>query len=449
MPNALDALREEAERRYRERTPKSGEWYERARAAMPGGDTRNSVFFRPYPLVIEGGAGAYLEDVDGHRYLDCTTNMSSVILGHAHPAVVEAVTRQVARGTGWAAANPWAPQLAELLVERIPSVERVRFTNSGTEAVMMAVRAARAATGRAKIAKAQGSYHGSHDDFEVRGGHAAAGIIPSAGDHVVEFVYNDPASVTRVMEEHGDDVAAIIIDPSFMAGGFLPPAEGFLRHLRDEASRHGGLLIFDEVVSLRLSLGGAQQLYGVTPDLTAMGKTIGGGFPVGAFGGRAALMDRYSPLEPDFLHHSGTFNGNPITALAGLTALRQLDADTVAYVNRLGDRLAHGVARVAAERGVGLHVTGVGSLRNLQFARSMPRTMADVGAARRDVGELLRMFLLNEGVLTARGGLFALSTVTREGEIEGVADAIGRGLAWLRPALEAEAPELVAGRAAR
>ena len=206
MASAHELLREAVERRYREMTPESAKLYEQAREAMPGGDTRNAAFFRPYPLFIDHGEGAYLEDVDGNRYLDCTTNMTSVILGHGHPAVVDAVTEQVAKGTAWAAANRWAPELAALLKERIPSVERVRFVNSGTEAVMMAVRAARAFTGRSKVAKAFGSYHGSHDEFEVSGGEAPSGIMPGAAEGIVEFEYNDPQSVTRLLDEHGDDV---------------------------------------------------------------------------------------------------------------------------------------------------------------------------------------------------------------------------------------------------
>lgn len=411
---------------------------------MPGGDTRNIAFFRPYPLFIDHGEGAYLDDVDGNRYLDCTMNITAVILGHGHPAVVDAVTEQVAKGTAWAAANRWAPELAELLKERIPSVERVRFVNSGTEAVMLAVRAARAFTGRRKVAKAFGSYHGSHDEFEVSAGEAPSGIMPGAAEGIVEFQYNDPQSVTRLLDEHGDDVAAVIIDPAFMNGGFLPPSDGFLQHLRDESSRHGALLIFDEVVSLRIGLGGAQGVYGVTPDLTAMGKTIGGGFPAGAFGGREEIMEQYSPLRDDYLHHSGTSNGNPISMIAGLAALRQLDADTISYVNRLGDRLAAGVTNVAREQGVSLHVTGYGSLRNLHLTEHAPTTVAESQAGRRGLVHLLALKLLTDGVLCGNNGLLTFSTVTSEADADGVIGRIGDALDWLRPAIEEEAPELLA-----
>jgi glutamate-1-semialdehyde 2,1-aminomutase len=410
---------------------------------MPGGDTRNAGYMRPYPLYLDRGEGAYVVDVDGNRYLDCTTNMSSLFLGHAHPAIVEATSERVTRGTGWAAANQWATELAELLVDRIPSVEQVRFTNSGTEAVMLAVRAARAATGRPLIAKGVGSYHGSHDDFEVNAGTSSPGIMPGAEVGVVEFEYNDAASVSQVMDEHGSDVAALILDPSFMAGGFLPPVPGFLQHLRDEATRAGALLVFDEVVSLRASRGGAQGHYGVLPDLTAMGKTIGGGFPVGAFGGRREIMEQFSPEGDGFLHHGGTFNGNPLTMLAGLTTYRQLDADTYGYVNVLAEQLANRATEAAAASGVSLHVLGVGSLRHLHFTPDRPVSMEDVRGGRREVGDALRLRLLNAGYMYARGGLFALSTVTTPGEIDGLADAIGEGLAWLRPAIELEAPELI------
>jgi glutamate-1-semialdehyde 2,1-aminomutase len=437
---AVEALWHELEEAYARRTPASARLYERARAALPGGDTRQSVFFKPYPPFLEGGSGAHVEDVDGNRYLDCSNCWSAMILGHAHPAVVEAVQHQVAKGTAFAAANRFAPELAELLKERIPSIEKLRFANSGTEATMFCVRAARAFTGRPAIVKMAGAYHGSHDDFEVEGGEAPAGIVASAGEHVFDVEFNNKADVYRVLDEHGDRVAAVIVEGIMGAAGMIPPEDGYLQHLRAETERHGALLIVDEVITLRLALGGAQELYGVRPDITALGKIIGGGFPVGAFGGRADLMEQFSPLQPHYLHHSGTFNANPVTMLAGLATLQQLDADAIGYLNGLGSRFAVAVAGVAAAHGVALHVTGAGSLRNLHFAERPPRHAAEAYAADKDLLRLLHLKLLLEGVLAAPRGMFAFSTVTSVEDVDAVVAKLDAALKWLGPAIAERTP---------
>ena len=435
MTATVESLRAEVEQDYRRMTVTSEEIYQRAHAALPGGDTRNSTFMRPYPLFIDGGQGAYVEDVDGNRYLDCVNNWTSLILGHAHPAVVEAVSRQLTKGTAFAAANRFAPELAELLKERVPSVDKLRFTNSGTEATMLAVRAARAFTGRPTIVKMIGAYHGSHDDFEVAGGEAPPGIIPTAAEHVLEVEYNNKDDVSRVLEEHGERVAAVIVEGIMGSAGMVPPADGYLQHLREETARRDILLIVDEVITLRLARGGAQELYNVRPDLTAMGKIIGGGFPVGAFGGREDIMQRFSPLAPSFLHHSGTFNANPISMVAGLATMRELDADTIGYINRLGDRFAAGVERIARTRDLPVQVTGVGSLRNLHIAPRPPRHFAEATAAGRELLPLLQLKLLSMGVMAAGRGMFAFSTVMTEQEVDDTVRKLDRALEWLEPAM--------------
>lgn len=446
MSTLTETSRAELEQEYRRLTPASAQLYERAQAALPGGDTRQSVFFRPYPLFLDSGQGAYVKDADGNRFLDCSNCWSAMILGHAHPAVVEAVTQQVALGTAFAAANRYAPELAELIKERVPSIEKLRFANSGTEATMFCVRAARASTGRPKIVKMAGAYHGSHDDFEVMGGEAPTGIMPGAAEYVLDVEYNNKEDLTRVLEEHRDEVAGVIVEGLLGSAGMLPPEDGYLQHLREETAKRGILLILDEVISLRLALGGAQDLYGVRPDLTAMGKIIGGGFPVGAFGGREELMQQFSPLAEHPLHHSGTFNANPVTMVAGLATMRELDADSFGYLNRLGDRFAAGVRRLATDRALSLQVTGAGSLRNLHFADRPPRNAADAQASDKDLLSLLHLRLLLSGVLCAPRGMFAFSTVASEAEIDGVVHKLGEALDWLRPAIEERAPAL-SGRA--
>jgi glutamate-1-semialdehyde 2,1-aminomutase len=439
MPSATERLMSQVEAEYRARTPKSAAMAERAQEAMPGGDTRHSVFFRPYPLFVERGEGAYITDVDGNRYLDCLNNYTSLILGHAHPAVVEALSRQLAKGTAYAAVSPLAVELAETIASRVESIERVRFTNSGSEATMLAVRAARAFTGRPKIVKMIGGYHGSHDDFEFSSLRPSRGIMPTAADHVIEVEFNNKDEVSRVLAEHGDEIAAVIVEGVLGSGGMLPPLDGYLTHLRAETERKGVLLILDEVISLRLATGGAQQMFEVRPDLTAMGKIVGGGLPVGALGGRADLMEQYSPLNPNLLQHGGTFNGNPMTMAAGLATLAEMDADSTGYINRLGERFAAGVSRVASRRGVPVQVTGAGSLRSVHFASAPPRHAVDAMTADKELLRLLHLKLLNDGVFIAPRGLCAFSTVTTEREIDGIIEAIDAALEWMQPTIEERA----------
>lgn len=419
-----EALRAELEREYQALTPGSAALYERAQRVLPGGDTRQSVFFRPYPLFLDGGQGAYVEDVDGNRYLDCCNCWTAVILGHAHPAVVEAASNQLVKGTAFNAANEHAVDLAEMIAERVPSVEQVRFCNSGTEATMMSVRAARSFTGRPKIVKMKGAYHGSHDDFTIAYGEAPSGIIPGAAANVLEVEFNDRDDISRVLAEHGDEVAAVIVEGVMGSAGMIPPEDGYLRHLRDETERYGALLILDEVISLRVANGGAQDLYGVTPDLTAMGKIIGGGFSVGAFGGRREIMQQYSPLGERPLTHSGTFNANPIAMAAGAAALQELDADAIGYLNRLGDRFATGVRRIAVDQNLPLQVTGAGSLTNLHVMERAPRNATEAAAGDKEYLRLLHLAMLLDGVLIAPRGMVTFTTATTEQEIDRVLDSM-------------------------
>ena len=440
----FDTMLHEVEQAYSAHTPGSGALFQRAARALPDGDTRGSVYFRPYPLYLRGGAGARVEDVDGNAYLDFSNNWTSLIHGHAHPDVVRAATEQIAHGTAWAAANPHAQELAELLVERVPSVERVRFCNSGTEATMFAVRAARAFTGRRGIIKMAGAYHGSYDDFQVANGHTPPGVDPAAVGHVVEVPFNDKQAAAEAIREHKHETAAVIVEGIMGAAGMIAPEDDYLRHLRAETERHGVLLILDEVITLRLARGGAQQLYGVRPDLTAVGKIIGGGFPVGAFGGREDLMMQFSPLRAGALGHSGTFNANPVSMAAGVAALRALPDAEIARINALGEYFAEGVRDVAAERGIRLQVTGAGSLRNLHFTATPVRDAATAAAADRELLRLLHLALLVRGIFAAPRGMFAMSTSMGEAEVEQAVAAVDDALRWLLPAIAERGPQLLA-----
>ncbi len=437
----LAATRQRIEEEYRRRTPRSRALHERAAVSFPGGDTRDGTVFRPYPTYIDHAEGAYLYDVDGNALLDLTNNASSLIHGHAHPAIVGAIREQAARGTAWQAPNEQQLQLAEMLRERVPSLERVRFCNSGTEANMMAIKAARAFTGRDRILKMDGAYHGTYEGTELDAATDAAatgaapplasasrGVPRNEADNVLVAPFDDGDVAERLIATYRDELAAVVVTPVFTRRGLTAPSSGYLRSLRDATRRHGVLLVFDEVISFRLARGGAQERFGIVPDLTALGKIIGGGLPVGAFGGRADIMDLFAPDAPA-IHHAGTFNGNPLTMAAGIAALELLTPDAFARLDRLAERLRTRAQRVADEAAVPLRVAVVGSLASLDLGPAM----ADAHLP--ELQRLLYLALLNAGV--GSGGLIAISTVMTGGAVDRFALALGGALRELRPALEA------------
>ena len=408
---------------------------------MPGGDTRTVTSFSPHPLYVAEASGCRLVDVDGNVYLDLLGNYTSMIHGHAHPEIVAAITAQAARGTGYAAGTEHAVDLAELMVDRVPGLDAIRFCNSGTEATLNAIRAARAATGRPAIVKFEGGYHGSHDTVEISvapplaaaGGADAPVAVPeepgipgSVIDEVSVAPFNDLGATERVVRSTRP--AAVIVEPLLGATGTIPPRPGFLAGIRSVCDEVGAVLIFDEVISLRLAVGGAEEWSGVRPDLATFGKIIGGGLPVGAFGGRADIMAMYAPPDP-VLVQSGTFNANPMTMAAGAAAMRLLDAPAIHRLERMGARFAEGLAKAAADAGIGAVVTGMGSLWTLHF------TPADVVDYRTKAGadpalqRLFHLALLTEGVFSAPRGMFALSTVMTDDDIDEALDGIGRALA--------------------
>ncbi|MEX0757657.1 MAG: aspartate aminotransferase family protein, partial [Acidimicrobiia bacterium] len=367
-------MRATSAERYVERTPGSAALHARARRFMPGGDTRTVISFPPHPLYIADARGSELIDVDGNRYLDLLGNYTSMVHGHAHPDIVAAVTDQVARGTGHAAGTSHAVDLAEILVGRVPGLEAVRFCNSGTEATLNAIRASRAATGRSGVLKFEGGYHGSHDTVEIS---VAPPLVAAGPDDAPIAVPEEPGIPGSVIEEvavapfndlvatrsvaHRVRPAAIIVEPMLGASGTIPPQPGFLAGLREIADEVDAVLIFDEVITFRLAVGGAEEWSDVRPDLVTFGKVIGGGLPVGAFGGRSDIMDLYAPPEPTLVQ-SGTFNANPLTMAAGVAAMRLLDADAIDRLALLGARFAEGLEKLIVDNSVPAVVTGMGSL---------------------------------------------------------------------------------------
>ena len=351
--------------------------YERGLRVIPGGVNSPVRAFGAVggvPLAFERGEGAYLIDVDGRQFLDLVMSWGAIILGHAHPVIVSEVERAVSRGTSFGAPCPDEVKLAEHICKTVPSVERM--VSSGTEAVMSAIRLARAYTHRSKILKFKGCYHGHADSMLVRAGSGVAtlslpdspGVPAGAAEDTLVAQFNNLDSVAEVFDENQDNIAAVIVEPVAGNMGLIPPTQGFLEGLQSLTSERGALLIFDEVMTgFRVGPSGAQGLYGITPDLTTFGKVIGGGFPVGAFGGRAGIMDQMAPAGP--VYQAGTLSGNPIAMRAGLTTLEHL-TDPAVY-EALGSRshaLVDALANEARSAGVALQTSVVGGMFGFYFA---------------------------------------------------------------------------------
>jgi glutamate-1-semialdehyde 2,1-aminomutase len=409
--------------RYTRQTPRSREHFVRAVDRLAGGTTRTTVFFEPYPPVMVRGEGCWIEDVDGNRRIDFLANYTSLILGHAHPKVNQAVVEQVQRGSAFAAPTANELRLAQLISERVPSVERLRFANSGTEATMFAVRLARGFTRRDKVLIFDGGYHGTHDYAAAR---TSVGIPEPVRATVVSAPYNDLDAVARVVRETGDDLAAILVEP-YMGGAGIPATREFLHGLRELTRSNGSLLVMDEVISLRLARGGVQEIYGVVPDLTTMGKIIGGGYPVAAFGGRADVMAQLDPRSAGpAIPHGGTFNGNPVGTAAGIATLELLTPDIYDRLNALGDLARSRLSAVFDRLGVAAQVTGMGSLFNIHFCRGRITDYASARAGANDQSRALMIALLNEGFFLAPRGMGCITTPMTETDIENLASAVER-----------------------
>ncbi|HEY3164870.1 MAG TPA: aminotransferase class III-fold pyridoxal phosphate-dependent enzyme [Candidatus Limnocylindrales bacterium] len=400
---------------YLVRTPRSRALFERATGSLPGGSTRTTVFSAPYPPYAEHGAGLAVTDVDGNVYRDFLGNYTSLILGHAHPAVVAAVERQVRCGSAFAAPTETEVLLAEELRRRVPSIERLRFTSSGTEATMFAIRAARAFTGRPLVATFDHSYHGTHDQFMA----GTPGVPDAIGGLRIELPWGDPDGIEQALSGRVGELAAIIVEPVQGAGGVRAPEPGFLPYLRALADRVGALLVFDEIISFRIAEGGAQEVYGVRPDLTTLGKIIAGGYPLAAFGGRAVVMEIFDARRVGAVSHGGTFNGNPVAAAAGLATLAELTPGAYRRLDALGGRLEARLTEGIGRDGLGARVARVGSLFQV-FAGEGTAAFAP-GAGR---PAELYLGLLLAGFWLAPRGMGAIPTVATETDVDDLADAI-------------------------
>ena len=378
---------------YRNRSVRSQEQFERAARSMPGG-AKGAYFYPPYPLTFERAEGCHLYDVDGHAYVDFANHHTSQILGHGHPAVVDAVQRQLARGIAVGGPMGVETALADEICRRIDSIDQIRFCNSGTEATLHAIRLARGFTGRSKIAKFEGAYHGSHDAVEISvappvecAGSAGAprsvpstgGISPQAPGEVVVMPYDNEEAVERLVAENRNELACVLFDPKV---GMYQTRPAFAQALRRITQQQQVLLVFDEIVSFRVGSGGYQESCQVRPDLTTLGKIIGGGFPVGGVGGRADIMRLFdNSAAPTGFGQSGTFSAHPITMVAGLATLEQLDAAAFQHLNACGERLRKGLQQQFNRVPEGLQIVGQGSLFSIYFssaALSDYRAVAEV-----------------------------------------------------------------------
>ena len=388
---------------------KSAALVERAEGLFPGGVNSPVRAFRAVgrpPLVLERGEGPYVWDVDGQRYVDYIGAWGPAILGHAHPAVIEAVAGAALNGFALGATNPLEIELGEAIRRAMPSMERLRFTSSGTEAVMSALRVARAATGRDLVVKFAGAYHGHSDGLLVEAGSGlatqaiagSAGVPEAVAATAIVLPYNDPAAVTEAFAGRPGRIAAVVVEPVVANAGVIPPAPGYLDHLRAVTQADGALLVFDEVITgFRVGQGGAQAQFGVTPDLTTLGKVIAGGMPIGAYGGRADLLNLVAPAGP--VYQAGTLSGHPLSMAAGIATLHELHGDRYADLEATTATLQAGLADAASAAGREVAVARVGSLLTVFFRATPPVNAAEALASDRDAYARFFGAMLDQGIL--------------------------------------------------
>jgi len=400
----LAAALAEAVEQYRARNPKSLAQHREACLAMPGGNTRASIHVDPFPLTMARGEGARLWDVDGHEYTDFLSEFTAGLYGHSHPAIRAAIEEALVGGLNFGAQNQAEARFAAAVCARFPSIELVRFTNSGTEANLMAVGAARAITGRPKILVFGGGYHGGVFYFR---GHGSP--INAPFDYLIGR-YNDLGAVKALVHPYRAELAAILVEPMQGTTGCIPAERDFLAGLRTLASETGALLIFDEVMTSRLAPGGLQEAHGILPDLTTLGKYLGGGMSFGAFGGRAAIMERFDPRRPDAFQHAGTFNNNVLTMSAGFVGLTEIyTPERARALNQWGDGLRDRLNAIVRRHGLAMQFTGRGSMMSVHMTDAPIRSEEDAARSDGALHDLFWFDLVASGVWFAKRGMFALS----------------------------------------
>ena len=425
------------EERYRETNSDSYSLFKEATSVLPGGDTRSVTYTQPFPTFIESASGCRMTTEDGDEVIDFLNNYTQAVHGHTPDPVVDAVVERFKKGNGLGSPTRDITKLATRLVDRFPSVDSVRFANSGTESTMNAIRAAIAYTERDHVLKVRGGYHGTHDTVEVGitgDGREHPGIPSSVEERVTTVRYNDTDALKEIFETHGSEFACFIVEPFLGAAGMIPATTEYLQTARDLTEEYDSLLVFDEVMSARVSMGGAQKKRRVIPDITTFGKIIGGGLPVGAFGGREDIMNVYHPEEGN-VGHSGTFNGNPATMAGGVVMLDMLDEKAISKINQHGARIRDEVQDIADDTDLPVTVTGEGSVFHIHFAEGPVTDFESAGPGLEAIDDTgsnhsLAFYLAmrDRGIFMAPRGMGNVSTPMTDTEIESFIRAAGDAL---------------------
>ena len=428
--------------RYSEASPRSRELFAAGRTYTAGA-AKGAYFYPPHPLTMIRGEGCYLWDADGRRYADCANHHTAQILGHGDPAVDAAVREQLKKGIALGTPTGIESEIALEMCRRVDSLDRIRFVNSGTEATLHAIRLARGLAQKGKIAKFEGGYHGSHDAVEIsvappldQAGPAdapfsvptAGGLSPAAASEVLVLPYNDEEAVERLVSAHADELACVLLDPKC---GIIEIRPEFVRAVREITRRHGILLIFDEIVGFRTDVGGLQKVYGIEPDLSCFGKIVGGGFPVGAFGGRADLMDRFDNSDgPTGFFQSGTFSAHPVTMAAGLATLSALTPEAIEGLNTLGLQLKDGLNQLFTSTNIPARAVCTGSVFSLYFTEGPINNYRDLARTDKDPLYPLFLALLEKGYFLGGPslGMCSLSTPMDSSHIDGLIAAVAESL---------------------
>jgi glutamate-1-semialdehyde 2,1-aminomutase len=421
---------------YLRLTPRSRQNFERSKHVIPDGNDKTGAL-APYPTYVTRADGVYLYDIDGRQLLDFVCANMGGVLGHNHPVVRAAIEDQLARGTNFALVADREVELAELLVERIPSAEKVRFTGTGTEATMLAIRLARAHTGRTRIAKIDGGYHGSHDAVWIGSPRQTSGAttvprgVPArVADEVLLLPFNDVERTADLLAAHGAELAAVIVEPVLGSGGSIPATVDYLAMLRERTAASGTVLIFDEMISLGLARGGAQELFGVIPDLTTAGKSVSGGLPMAFYAGRADIMDLTGkgPVgEPPAVQHVGTYTSLGVAMAAGVAALGVQGPDHFRRLHESGSRVRAGLESLAARRGYPLQITGVGHMWGWFWSEDPVRDYEDARRSDARMAAAVQLALLNDGYFVGPSRAVVTSVHTPE-QIDDLVGAMERAI---------------------
>ncbi|MDP2423733.1 MAG: aspartate aminotransferase family protein [Bacteroidales bacterium] len=432
----------------------SEEVYQQACNVIPGGVSRNTVYRKPHPYYAAYASGFKVTDIDGIQRIDFANNMAALIHGHAHPAIVSAVIEQLQKGTAYTLATEAEVEFAQLLCDRVPGFEKIRFVNSGTEAVMAMIKASRAFTGRPKIAKTEGAYHGTYDFAEVSqtsnptnwGDINKPNSVPLAYgtpqgvlNDVIIFPFNDIERTLAILNQNADQLACVIIDPVPHRVGLVEATHSFIAAVYKWTRENGVLFVFDEVVTFRTNYSGAQEKYSIRPDITAMGKIIGGGFPVGAIAGRTEVMKVLDPRESKILFpHSGTFSANPITMTAGRVAMELFDKEAVLRINALTQKAIHQVENAIKIADVPVSITGAGSMFRIHLKATPPTTYREAYQTKEEVAiveELLNYLFFTEKIQLLNTCACIFSTVLTQREVDLLSEGLLKGFRLIKPKL--------------